>query len=355
MAETEEEEIRTVTLSPWAPTRIMILISAAAMVALVLMFLLTNGGRTLFTRHVTLRTYLADATGLIRTAPVELNGITVGEIKSVHLTGSGDPARSIVVEMEVEKNYLSAIPEDSQGTITADNLLGDKYINITKGKSSRSVQPDAEIRLQPPTNDFDPGDLLASMQTILRSVDQTLTQIETPDNDLGKFVNGEDLYQQLLGDVTQIQQALAKYTNPRSEIGQAVFGQNLYIQLRQPFLDLDTQLSSIQNGQGAAGRFYASTEQYDQLRAKIAQFRSSLANLRAQPMMRDDEMYQKLLATIKSLGEAMDALNGGQGTLGELLTSSQLYESLNGSSREMRDFLREFRLNPQKFLRVKIF
>jgi hypothetical protein len=32
-----------------------------------------------------------------------------------------------------------------------------------------------------------------------------------------------------------------------------------------------------------------------------------------------------------------------------------VYENLNGEARELRDTLREFRQNPRKFLRLKIF
>jgi phospholipid/cholesterol/gamma-HCH transport system substrate-binding protein len=32
----------------------------------------------------------------------------------------------------------------------------------------------------------------------------------------------------------------------------------------------------------------------------------------------------------------------------------QLYESLNGSSKEMSELLKDFRANPKKFLRIKL-
>jgi phospholipid/cholesterol/gamma-HCH transport system substrate-binding protein len=48
-------------------------------------------------------------------------------------------------------------------------------------------------------------------------------------------------------------------------------------------------------------------------------------------------------------------LNNGEGKGGRLLANAQLYESLNGSLRRMEEFLRDFRENPRKYLRVKPF
>jgi hypothetical protein len=38
-----------------------------------------------------------------------------------------------------------------------------------------------------------------------------------------------------------------------------------------------------------------------------------------------------------------------------LLTTTTTYEGLNGSLKEMQDTFRDFRLNPKKYLRLKIF
>ena len=39
--------------------------------------------------------------------------------------------------MEVQEKYLRQIPVDSVAGISAANLLGDKFLNITKGRDAR--------------------------------------------------------------------------------------------------------------------------------------------------------------------------------------------------------------------------
>jgi hypothetical protein len=46
----------------------------------------------------------------------------------------------------------------------------------------------------------------------------------------------------------------------------------------------------------------------------------------------------------------VDELNRNQ-----QMTSTALYENLNGSLKQLRENLRDFRLNPRKYLHMKIF
>ena len=55
-----------------------------------------------------------------------------------------------------------------------------------------------------------------------------------------------------------------------------------------------------------------------------------------------------------NLNGSIDKLNSGQGTLGQLLVNPQLYESLNGATRETQALVKDIRANPKKFLRIKL-
>ena len=57
---------------------------------------------------------------------------------------------------------------------------------------------------------------------------------------------------------------------------------------------------------------------------------------------------------VANLTTSVDKLNAGQGTLGQLLVNAQLYDSLNGATREAQSLLKDIRANPKKFLRIKL-
>src|SRR5580698_3123441 len=104
----------------WAKLKTGILATVAMVIAGVLIFLLT-GNTTLFERQALVRTFMADSAGMAQNAPVRLNGILVGHIKNVALSGSKDPKRTVEVDMALPEKYLEQIPVNSQAAISAAN------------------------------------------------------------------------------------------------------------------------------------------------------------------------------------------------------------------------------------------
>src|SRR5437763_6090527 len=116
----------------WSQLKIGIVGLAAFLIIAVIIFLLTSS-RGIFQKKALLRTYMDDASGIAEATPVRLNGIAVGSLDKVRLTNSTNPKRAVEFDMEVQENYLKDIPIDSVAGVGAANLLGDKFINITKG------------------------------------------------------------------------------------------------------------------------------------------------------------------------------------------------------------------------------
>jgi hypothetical protein len=68
----------------------------------VLIFLLT-GSRNIFERNETVRTYMADGAGMTESTPVRLNGILVGAVQGIKLSGSKDPRRAVEFELTIQE------------------------------------------------------------------------------------------------------------------------------------------------------------------------------------------------------------------------------------------------------------
>ena len=73
---------------------------AALAILFVLVFLLTSSKGGLFQHNVLLRTYMDDASGLSDGTAVRLNGITIGYLDGLELTGSHDPKRAVGFDHE---------------------------------------------------------------------------------------------------------------------------------------------------------------------------------------------------------------------------------------------------------------
>ena len=123
----------------WSMLKVGVVGLAAFLILFVLVFLLTSS-KGLFEHYATLHTYMNDASGLPNGAAVRLNGITAGYLDRIELTNSRDLKRRVAFFMKVKTSYLAQIPVDSPVGVAAANLLGDKFLNITKGVQTQHVR-----------------------------------------------------------------------------------------------------------------------------------------------------------------------------------------------------------------------
>ena len=89
----------------WAKFRVLTVSAAAVVILSILAYLLTGG--TLLTKRAMMYLYIPDATGLGPGAPVRVDGIGVGKVRSVALSGSTEPNRVVKVTMTVERYRLA--------------------------------------------------------------------------------------------------------------------------------------------------------------------------------------------------------------------------------------------------------
>jgi ABC-type transporter Mla subunit MlaD len=95
--------------------------------------------------------YVPEASGLTVHAPVRIDGIQVGSVRAMKLAGeSASPERRIELVLRVEKRDQDAIRSDSNATLVRDGLLGNRYVNITRGFKGSVIKPGGEIPSIPP-------------------------------------------------------------------------------------------------------------------------------------------------------------------------------------------------------------
>ncbi len=181
----------------WAQLRVGIVAAVSMLLAAALIFLLT-GNSTLLEGSSQLRTYMEDSAGMTEGSAVRLNGILAGSLKKVRLSGSSDPKRTVEIEMDVQNRFLDSIPDDSVAAISASNLLGDKYINITKGRSSTHVEKGGELKSAQvqdiPQLVQQSAVILTQFQDVVGRVDSLLKDIDSGKGNIGKLLKDEELY-----------------------------------------------------------------------------------------------------------------------------------------------------------------
>jgi phospholipid/cholesterol/gamma-HCH transport system substrate-binding protein len=346
---------------PVAITRVFFVLIVATSIVLLLAWLLTGGGGEIFEPKTYLHSYMPDASGLIVKAAVQLNGIQIGRISDVKLSGVNDPKKVVWVEMRVKTRYLPAIPVDSTITITADNLLGDKYLNISSGHRAETVRPGAELRSVLPIGDqFNSADLVAALKDMLNRLDTSFRQVEDASTPIGSFVQTENFYERLRAQILSIQETIESFASPKSDLGKMLFSDELYARLRAPILEIDKTLAEMQAGEGDTGHLLQSSEAYDNIRRNLSEIRNSLVEINAGKgtlgeFVQSDQMYQQMERLVRTIGQMVDSVSAGESQIAVWMRDTQLYESLAGSTSELERTVGDFRRNPKKYLRLKVF
>lgn len=340
--------------------RVFAVIACALLIAVYFMYLLAGGGGGLLAEKSMLVTYMPNAAGLSSESPVQLNGIVVGRVTHVQLSPAMDKLKAVRVELQVESRYLKGIPADSITSVSADNLLGDKLVKITVGKSPVSVLAWGELPTEPLAEAVDKADLIRTMERNLNQVDVILTGLADKNSKFGAMLLTDDYYRTLLSRVADFQQGLHAVLTPQSDLGKAFFSMEMYNGIRGQVMKLDSQLTAIQQGEGDMGRLFASDEQYNSMVASLRDLRTTLADVNSGKgelarVLKSDEDYRKAKQLLQLTDETLAALIAGRGSAGELLVNPQLYESLDGSLRTMQMLLKDVQSNPKKYLRAKVF
>jgi phospholipid/cholesterol/gamma-HCH transport system substrate-binding protein len=98
---------------------------------------------------------------------------------------------------------------------------------------------------------------------------------------------------------------------------------------------------------------------YNDLNRSVNELNTLLANLNAGKgtmgqLLKDDKIARQLSATLEKVDVTIDKINSGQGTIGQLMVNPALYDAATGTTRELHEFLKDFRANPKKFLSIKL-
>ena len=346
----------------WSQLKVGVVGLSAFLILFVLVFLLTSS-KGLLRRDATLRTFMDDASGIADGSLVRLNGISVGYLDKLELHITDNPKRAVEFDMKVRAEYLEQIPVDSVVGISAANLLGDKFLNITKGKSPQHVKDGDELAsLQAqdiPELMAQSYNLLNTLQTIIKRLDNVLAGVEAGKGNLGLLLKDDELYRRLNNIVAEGQKLMADVRNSNGTIAKLIYDPGLYEDLRKPLQRVDAMLADLNAGQGTAGKLLKDPALYDELQGTVRDIRGLVADVNAGKgtagkLIKDEQLHQQLTELLAKLNRTVDRIDAGQGTIGQFMVNPQLYEALTGATREFQGLAKDMHANPKKFLTIRL-
>ena len=291
--------------------------------------------------YVRLRTYMDDASGLTDGTQVRLDGIPIGYLDTQNLTNSRDPRRKVEFDLKVKERYLPDIPVDSVVGLASDNLLGELYIGVHRGRSTRHVEPGAELGN---TESADVTRMMAQMSLQLDRLQDVFTRADKLVSSAPKMPAGGGISAEFNGLMADVQHGHGTLTK-------LLYDDPLDAQLRAPLKQLDAIMSSADTTSARLKEFSDGLDlvsaEFQKLQAELKAGKGSLARL--------DQLRTRIDDLTAKIDGMMARINSGQGTIGQLLVNPQLNEALAGTTREFQELAKGLKANPRKFVSIRVF
>jgi phospholipid/cholesterol/gamma-HCH transport system substrate-binding protein len=254
--------------------------------------------------------------GLKPSAPVTINGLEVGQVKSIDfLNKKGGLLVKFSVEKDFEFSKSSVVQIYSSGLIGGNNL-GILPVIDTAGKAKSGDTLTGEIQTGMIAG------LMDKFVPLETSLKQTLAKLDT-----------------VLGGVTDILDEEGK-ANLRSSIANLNATMTSFSSVSR---DMKSLLSTNKD------KLNNTFANLDTTAENFAILSDSLAQLQTGELIRNME------ATIGKLNSIAEGIDNGEGSVGKLLKDDKLYDNLSGASKQLEQLLEDMKLNPKRYVHFSLF
>jgi phospholipid/cholesterol/gamma-HCH transport system substrate-binding protein len=288
-------------------------------------------GTEMFRNRMIIYAVYDKVNGLVPANPVTINGLKVGQVKS--LSFSKENPRKIIAVLYIN-NADYPIPVNSVARIYSADLMGSKEIDIVLG--------DSPVMLKN-------GDTLVSATeaTLGESVNQQLAPLK---------VKAENLISSIDTLATVMNQLLNK--NTRNDLVEAIEHVKETLEnLAHTTMNLDTLMSSqrnnlariINNVESISSNLKKNNDKITNILENFSDVSDSIAKANI------PATFSQVNKTLADLDAVIGKINRGEGSLGLLVNDQKLYNEVEKAARDLNLLLEDIKANPKKYVKVSVF
>jgi phospholipid/cholesterol/gamma-HCH transport system substrate-binding protein len=253
--------------------------------------------------------------GLAQAAPVTINGLTVGKVQNITFANTKG---SLVVKFTVEKDF--DFSKNSIVRIYSTGLIGGKALGIFPQYDSNVAKSGDTLR-----GDVEDGMLTAvtkALGPLERKVNNTLATVDTLMLSVNAIIDQETR--------RNLQQAIANLNTTLNSF--AGVSENLNQILSNNTGKLDNTFTNL-----------------DKTAGNLSKLTDSLSQLETGKLVTD------LQSVVDKMDKIVSGVENGNGSMGKLLKDDELYENLEGASRQLEQLLQDLKLNPKRYMHFSVF
>ncbi|HTS70128.1 MAG TPA: MlaD family protein [Terriglobia bacterium] len=347
----------------WAQLRVGVLVIVSLIVFAVAVFFI-SGQVGIFTRHYTLKAYLPSAGDLREGAQVRLAGIAVGNVEKIRISPYPDKQRAVEIDLKIAGTYQKEIRADSVASVETVGLLGDSYLDITRGTPGQEPVPEGGSVKTAEKADIaavvqNTNEVIMNLNTLSAKLDDITTQIQAGKGSMGKLLYEDTLYKKMDATVTGAQQLVERAQRGEGTIGKLMADETLYNRSVSTLDRLNSVIDDVQHGEGSLAKFISDPSAYNNLNRLLASGNTVVDGINQGKgtlgkLAKDEQLYDRMNNTLGHLDTITTRIEKGEGTMGKLSTDPTLFNNLSASAQSLKEFLDEFRKNPKKYLTLKM-
>jgi phospholipid/cholesterol/gamma-HCH transport system substrate-binding protein len=317
-----------------------------------------------FSRRYTLKAYTSEAGGLREGAQVRLVGVAVGNLKRVQISPYPERARAVELVMSVARTYQDQIRADSKASIETVGLLGESYVNLTRGSPGQEVIPNGGVLKSSEEADIkrvvqNANDVIVNLRVLSATLNDITGKIESGSGTAGKLVYDQTLYNRFNKTSDALDRMVTRIDQGEGTLGKLMADETLYKTTLATVDRLNKVLDDIQHGPGSLAKFVSDPSVYNNVDHMVAQANSLLEDINQGhgtlgKLAKDPQLYDRMNQTFDNFDKVSNRMAEGQGTLGKFSTDPTLYNNLSASSQSLKDFLTEFQKSPKKYLTLRL-
>ncbi len=350
----------------WSQLKVGMIVLISTIILVALLFLMTSSaGIGIFSHKLTAYSYFENSASLKTGAAVQLEGVTIGTVKSVTIATSPDRKLTPVkVTMKLNEKYAVSLKKDSKASLTTVGVLGDTVVDINSQFAvGAPLQDGDELKTTetPSLTDVVKASqgTIESLNVILAKMNSIVDSMQSGKGSIGQLINNPSLYNKADKTVNELLKLETNLNNGRGSIGKLMTDDTLYNRLNDTAGKLQSIATSLDNGKGSAGMLLKDDSMYKNLNSTLAHANSILAQADEGKgglglMLKDPKFRQDLSNTLSQVNTLITGVNQGHGTLGKFATDDAAYTNLNHLLTASTDLVTTIRSDPKKYLTIHL-
>jgi phospholipid/cholesterol/gamma-HCH transport system substrate-binding protein len=346
----------------WIQLRVGMMVVTSLVVFGIAIFFI-SGQVGLFSKKYRLKSYFPDVQGLKVGTPVRLVGFVVGNVEAISIPPYTEPGRAVEVTLRIATEYQSEIRADSKAGLESEGVLGDRFVNVSRGSPQAAILMDGEELAGRPSADMkeimsNTNDVLSNLRDLSGKLSNITAQVEQGQGSLGRLLSDPSFYNRLRRTAGSAERIVARIEQGEGSMGKLLVDEAFYQKLTSSMDRLDRVLGAIDEGEGTLAQLINDPSIYENLKQFTGQLNTMMAKVNqgegtVGKLVTDPSLYNQMNHTFQGLGTIAGRIEHGEGTLGRLSTDESLFLNLNTATEELRAFAEDFRRDPKKYLRLR--